>query len=168
MVAPFKAGTADERLRNERFAQGRGKVVDYAANWNPSRVPAKGSAEEKDLFDIIYALGAGNLIPEHCYRNGIERTADDLLDNYGIKHLHLGGGNSDTILFLAEYDDFVLLLEIGSHQAFADKPVGSVLRSLHDNALRRADKRSADEREARIEAKKTAAKKGLLARRKVD
>lgn len=168
MVVAFRAGTADERLRNERFAQGAGKAVDYAANWNPTLKVARDSAEEADLLEIIYAIGKGNLIPERCYRNGIERDRDYLLEDYGIKHFHLGGDNSDTLVFVAEYEEFAVLLDIGSHDAFATKPVGSVLRSLHDSVLRNADKRAAAQREQRIEDQRKIAKTGLLPRRSRD
>lgn len=158
-----------ERLRNPRFVQGRGKIVDYAANWaKDPRGVARDSEEEADLLAIIRAIGDGNFVPERCYRHGIDRDQDLLLNDYGIKHFHLGGADSDTVLFLVEYEEFVLFLDIGSHVAFASKPPGSVLRSLHDAALRRADALAARQRQDREERNREAAHSGLLSRRKRD
>lgn len=158
-----------ERLRNPRFSQGRPKRVDYSAAWQPrSRRIARGSQEEADLVAIIRSIGDGNLIPERCYRHGVDRTQDRLLDEQGIKHFHLGGADSDVILFLVEYDESVLLLEIGTHADLETEPPGSVLASLHQSCLRRADRQAVADRAQRIAAKTAAFVKGLLPRKTRD
>lgn len=139
-----------ERVREPKFKQGPPKRVDYSQLWGrPSEflVP-EGSDAEKDLISIIRAIGNGNLVPNRCYRTGIDRDdpPDRLLIEQGIKHLHLGGPKSDTLLFLVEYETFVLLLDIQSHKVFEQEPPGSLLASLHHNALRRADALSALEK----------------------
>ncbi|MBO9706797.1 MAG: hypothetical protein J7521_01180 [Caulobacter sp.] len=52
-------------------------------------------------------------------------------------HLHLGGQNSDVLLFLVQYPDRVVLLEINTHQHFATEPKGSLLRAVHERHLAR-------------------------------
>lgn len=162
-----------ERLRNHKFEQDRPKRVDYAQLWSPPStfVVPVGSDAEKDLLSITRCIGNGYLIPNHCYRNGVENNdpPDELLASKGIKHLHLGGRDSDVLLFLVEYGTFVLFLDIQSHRVFDQEPPGSLLASLHHNALRRADALAKVEREQQEADKKKAAEKaarGLLPRRK--
>lgn len=154
-----------ERITAPRFAQGAPKSVDYSNAFQASAV-APGSVEQADLLEIIRCIGAGNLLPERCYRNGVDRDHDELLADYGIKHLHLGGSNSDTMLFLVEYESSVLLLEIADHRAFRDSPPGSALRSLHAHALRTADAQSASDRAKRVAAKSNMVLRGLLPKKK--
>lgn len=157
-----------ERQRNARFVQDMPKPVDYAAAWvKGNREVEKGSKAEVDLFSIIHAIGAGDLVPNRCYRHGIERNfpRDELLEDRGIKHLHLGGADSDIILYLVEYEEFVLLLEIGTHRDLETEPPGSILASLHHNCLRRADAQATADRVNRIADKAAIFIKGLLPRR---
>lgn len=160
-----------ERVREPRFKQDRPKRVDYSLLWEkrPNLI-ARGSPEEKDLLAIIHAIDRGNLIPTHCYRNGIERNypEDRLLDEQGIKHLHLGGASGNVILYLVEYETFVLLLEIGTHKDLETEPPGSVLASLHHACLRRADAESVSEKLYRAAGKAAIALKGLLPKRDRD
>lgn len=116
----------------------------------------------EELTDIIYRLGAGELIPEKCYRNRVDTTPDELLEKSGIKHLHLGGSDSDIMLFLVEYVDYVLLLDIRRHSTFKESPKGSSLLALHMNALRGSDEKAEVDRSGRI----AAVKSGLLPRRR--
>lgn len=158
-----------ERLRDEQFRQDKPKRVDYSALWKPKpHLVPKGSAEEKDLLDIISAISRGNRVPAHCYRNRIGLTDDRLLDEQGIKHLHLGGASGDVILYLVEYEHFVLLLDIGSHKDLETEPPGSILASLHHASLRHADELSLSEKAKQATANAAIALKGLLPRRKKD
>lgn len=43
---------------------------------------------------------------------------DPLLRDYGVMHLHLGGKGSDTLLFLMQFADKVVLLETNTHRRF--------------------------------------------------
>jgi hypothetical protein len=132
---------SDGRIREPRFRQGAGKEVDYSAAFE-DRTALVGNDPEvtANLLEIIRCIGAGNLIPEACYRNGIDRDDDPLLEEHGIKHLHLHADTEiDALLFLVEYSEFVLLLAVDGHRRHFNKPAGAVLRSLHDSAMRNAD-----------------------------
>lgn len=135
----------DGRIRGARFRQGNGKEVDYSPLYD-DLTGLVGSNEEvtKNLIEIIRCIGAGNLVPEKFYRNGIDRDDDPLLEQHGIKHLHLHEDTDvDALLFLVEYSEFVLLLCVDGHRRHFEKPEGSVLRSLHDSAIRNADAKAA-------------------------
>ncbi|MDH7974267.1 hypothetical protein QH494_18930 [Sphingomonas sp. AR_OL41] len=155
-----------ERLRSERFSQCAKRSIDYSPGFiDRGQRIAPGSQAESDLKEVIRLLGGGSLLPEKFYRNGVGRDYDQLLGDYGIKHLHLGGSTEDIILFLVEYEDSVLLLEVNGHEAFATKPVGSALRALHRSALQNFDSASTQNRAARLAVKVGQVAKGLLPRR---
>lgn len=129
-----------ERLRNERLRVGTPRAVDYSPGFcDRSGLVGVGSKAADDLATLIYLLGQGSPIPDRFYRNFVGDGNDRLLDEQGIKHLHLEGATSDILLFLVEYDEKVLLLEINDHNAFAEQPVGSTLHRLHCNALIKED-----------------------------
>jgi hypothetical protein len=96
-----------------------------------------GSEYDDDLDDIIDRISQGHTLPERYYRAGIDRDHDDLLETEGVVHLHLGGRNSDVLLFLVQYPDRVVLLEINTHKHFATEPKGSLLRAVHERHLAR-------------------------------
>jgi hypothetical protein len=157
--------TPNERLRDERV-ESRPKAVDFAPNFKDWTGLVFSMPElENDLNELIERIGDGRLLPARFYRRGIERDDDALLEEDGIKHLHLGGADSDVLLWLVEYDDRVVLLEINSHKHFETEPPGSLLRSLHDNFLRERDRQSAEARKAREEDRKRIVREGLLARK---
>jgi len=135
----------DGRIREERFRQGNGKEVDYSPLYaDLTGLVGSDEVVQKNLLEIIRCIGAGNLIPEKFYRNGIGRDDDPLLEEHGIKHLHLHEDTEvDALLFLVEYSQFVLLLCVDGHRRHFQKPEGSVLRSLHDSAIRNADAKAA-------------------------
>ena len=155
-----------ERLRDPQFRQDQPKRVDYSQLWTPpdQRLIPLDSDAENDLIAVIRAIGAGNLVPRHCYRSGIETNEppDRLLTEQGVKHLHLGR-KSDALLFLVEYETFVLLLDIKSHKVFEQEPPGSLLVSLHHNSLRRADTLAAIEK-VKVAAEKLAARAAIGAK----
>lgn len=134
------------------------KFKDY------SRRVVAGSQYEDDLNDIIDKIGGGYALPDRYYRAGIDRDEDRLLDEQGIMHLHLGGRDSDVLLFLVQYEDRVVLLEINSHKHFTTEPKGTLLRALHDQALQ-AQEREEDEKKA---ARKELIRNSLRPRPKTD
>jgi hypothetical protein len=69
-------------------------------------------------------------VPEKYYWIGIDRDRDELLEQRGIMHLHLGGKGSDTLLFLIQYSDRVVLLESNSHVHFETTPKGKNIVAL--------------------------------------
>ncbi len=83
-----------------------------------------------ELDDIVDSIGRGDGVPEKYYRAGIDRDRDELLEQTGIMHLHLGGKHSDTLIFLVQYDDLVLLLESNSHVHFRTNPKGKNIVAL--------------------------------------
>lgn len=130
-----------ERLRNERLRVGTPRAVDYSPGFcDRSGLVGVGSKAAGDLATLIYLLGQGSPIPDRFYRNFVGDGNDRLLEDQGIKHLHLGGATSNILLFLVEYEEKVLLLEINNHNAFAEQPVGSTLHRLHCSALASEDK----------------------------
>jgi hypothetical protein len=153
----------DGRVRNERFSEGYERDVQRARSFVDWTGLLETDSEILDQFDeIVDCLLEGNLVPEKYYRHRIEHSPDPLLAAEGIKHLHLGGRNSDVILYLVEYPDRIVLLEIGDHRHFASKPEGSLLKQLHHSCLRAEDADAALRKAERV----TAIRAGLRDRAK--
>ena len=115
------------------------KRIVSAPNFrDDSRRANEGTIYDNDLNEIIEQISSGKGISEEFYRAGIDVDDDELLEKEGIMHLHLGGKNSDVLLFLVQYPDRVVLLEINTHKHFRTEPVGSILKSLHDRYLMRS------------------------------
>jgi hypothetical protein len=90
----------------------------------------KHPALRAELDEIIDSIGRGAGVPEKYYRAGIDQDRDELLEHRGIMHLHLGGKDSDTLVFLVQYRDLVLLLESNSHVHFRTTPKGRHIVAL--------------------------------------
>lgn len=133
-----------------------------------SRRVVVGSVYDDDFNEIVEQISAGTRLQERFYRAGIDDDHDALLEQEGVIHLHLGGKNSDVLLFLVQYPDRVVLLEINTHKHFKTDPVGSILRSLHEQYLVRtahealAEAGKAVEQAAKANADKLAAAKEKL------
>jgi hypothetical protein len=155
---------SEERLRCERF-EAKPKRVIMAPNFR-DWVDALGDAEVARRYnDIADRIRDGRLLATRTYRRGIERDEDALLQEDGIKHLHLDNGGGDQLLFCVEYDDAVVFLEINSHRHFGTEPPGSVLLSLHRACLEREDQDASERRKGRLSDKIAAIGRGLLRRR---
>ena len=74
-------------------------------------------------------------MPEAHYRAGIDADRDGLLEEKGIMHLHLGGKNSDVLVFLVQYADQVVLLETNTHVHFQTQPAGRNILALNQSWL---------------------------------
>jgi hypothetical protein len=86
--------------------------------------------EITDELDIIRdRIINGYALPPRYYRKDRDTTPDELLDQYGIMHLHLCGQNSNIILYLIQYNNFVIFLELSDHGPFTNRPVGAQLQS---------------------------------------
>jgi hypothetical protein len=83
-----------------------------------------------ELDNIIESVERGDGVPEEHYRAGIDRDTDLLLDNLGIMHLHVGGKDSDALVFLIQYADRVVLLETNTHVHFRTQPAGKNIVAL--------------------------------------
>ncbi|MCD2174446.1 hypothetical protein [Rhizobium sp. C4] len=87
------------------------------------------------LADIYIAISKGEPLPPWAYRRDIDTTDDDLLERLGVMHLHLGSQSSAELLFLMQYEEHVIFLEIASHRHFETDPPGTLLRRLHERKV---------------------------------
>jgi hypothetical protein len=153
------------RLRDDKFEHKAKQVIQ--ADLFKDRI---GALADPDLArrynEFADCIALGRYVPAHFYRRGIGVTPDDLLDQDGIKHVHLDGGGGDVLLFVVEYHDAIVFLEINSHKHFEDEPPGSVLRSLHANCLRREDKSARERLEEWVSERKRIVREGLRRRPK--
>lgn len=157
------------RIRGERFAQGVERDVIRAPSFVDFTNTVFRDDELAAQFDeIVDCLLEGKLVPEKYYRHRIGQTPDPLLVNEGIKHLHLGGRDSDIILFLIEYADRVVILEINDHKHFASKPSGSLLLSLHHACLAAQDSDAERRQEVRIQTRREILLRNLRSRAQDD
>jgi len=90
----------------------------------------------EELDDIIESIERGDGVPEAHYRAGVDRDEDRLLADRGIMHLHLGGKDSDILVFLIQYADRVVLLETNTHVHFRTQPAGKNIVALSQGWLR--------------------------------
>jgi hypothetical protein len=73
--------------------------------------------EQADFLEVADAVKHGKTLDERFYRPAAGHQ-DDLLERYGVLHLHLDGDTSDTLLFLMQFPDRVVLLETNTHKRF--------------------------------------------------
>jgi len=83
----------------------------------------------------VDCLSVGKPVPEKYYRASIDRHSDELLDEMGVKHLHLGGKDSDILLYAVEFEDRVELLQINGHVHFRTRPKGKLLNAIFSRHL---------------------------------
>ncbi len=132
------------RLRCERFECKRKEVILAPTYKDHTRSVERDERLIDDLEQITDHLERGRTLPRRFYRSGLDIDTDPLLEQEGIKHLHLGDMGSDTLLFAVEYADRVVFLEVNTHKHFNTEPKGSVLLSLHQTCLRNEDKAAAE------------------------
>jgi hypothetical protein len=89
----------------------------------------------EELYQLLQSIGRGDGVPEVHYRAGIGRDRDALLEDLGIMHLHLGGRDSDVLVFLIQYSDRVVLLESNTHVDFRTQPAGKNILALSQSWL---------------------------------
>jgi hypothetical protein len=89
-----------------------------------------------ELDEIIESIERGGGVLETHYRAGIDWDEDSLLAEQGIMHLHLGGRESDVLVFLIQYADRVVLLETNTHVHFRTQPAGKNILALTQAWLR--------------------------------
>lgn len=82
-------------------------------------------ADQEALLDIIEYIEQGKSL-DRFYRRGIGLTRDELLEKYGVMHLHLSSKSSKALLYLVQCDSFVVLLEVNDHK-HVKHPVGKLL-----------------------------------------
>ena len=163
------------RLRLARIEK-RAKPV-FIQQWHDFAGVRRTPALIAELDDIIEGIERGDGVPEAHYRAGIDRDDDPPLDQQGIMHLHLGGKDSDVLVFLIQYADRVVLLESNTHVHFRTQPAGKNILALTQSwlgnleremqqaaeqartAAAECDRQEAETRRARIAASITAFKR---------
>ena len=121
------------RLRLRRIEKKPKQV--FAAHWTDYAGIRANSALLDEFDDIVESIERGEGVPEAHYRSGVDLDPDDLLAQKGIMHLHLGGKDSDVLIFLIQYSDHVLLLETNTHIHFRTQPAGKNILALHQSWL---------------------------------
>lgn len=100
----------------------------------------KGYAQNDDISHAIdrirTCISNGTPLPSTFYSKGAGIRPDEMLDNYGIMHLHLGDWRSNELLWIVQYPEHVLFLELSDHQPFATNPRGIRLFRYHSGAIR--------------------------------
>lgn len=130
------------------------KTVHYSTSWSDPAGLMKDPAKAKAVLAAIRAIEGGAPLLTGYYRKGIGTTSDTLLASLGVMHLHLGKPNTDELLYLVQYPDDVLLLELSDHTHFKSTPIGRRLDAQHSKAI--ADK------EAELEALLLARKRKIV------
>lgn len=114
-------------LKGKRFEQKPKRVVqapdfhDYCGVKHHARL----MTEFHELLDCIHN---GWPISDEFYQRQIDLQGDRLLQQLGVKHLHLGGQGSDVIVYMAEFEDWVELIEINTHVHLESEPRGRDLK----------------------------------------
>jgi hypothetical protein len=121
------------RLRLSRIEH-KPKPV-FAAGWHDFANVKNKPGLQDELLAIIDSIERGHGVPDRHYRAGIDRDRDGLLEETGIMHLHLGGKDSDVLLFLIQYEDRVVLLETNTHMHFRTEPAGKNIAALTQSWL---------------------------------
>jgi hypothetical protein len=80
-----------------------------------------------DFNELVDCIHNGHEIDPRFYRREIGLNKDRLLEETGVKHLHLGGSGSDVIVYVLEREDDVLFLRISDHRYLEDEPRGYLL-----------------------------------------
>jgi hypothetical protein len=143
-----KRGNPGLRLRLPRIER-KPKPV-YIQQFQDFAGVGRVAALQDELDDIIESIERGDGVPERHYRAGIDRD-EDMLAAKGIMHLHLGGKNSDVLVFLIQYSDRIVLLETNSHMHLSTRPAGKTILALTQawlNALEAEMQRAAAQAQA--------------------
>lgn len=124
-------------LKGKRFEQKPKRVIkadDFADNCGVMH----DARLRWQLNDIIDSITNGFRVREEYYARGIDARGDRLLRELGVKHLHLGGPGSDIIVYMAEFDTWVELLEINTHVHLETEPRGKDLKGRFRGAVEAA------------------------------
>ncbi|WP_210289003.1 hypothetical protein [Allorhizobium taibaishanense] len=128
---------------------------------------------EEYVLDVLDAIATGQPLPHWAYRRDIDTTPDEVLNRYGMMHLHLGSQGSNELLWVMQYEDRVIVLAIGNHNNFAGMPKGELLYRFHKAKVAELNEAYAREKLAaealrdkpKITASATQVKAGLLPRK---
>ncbi|MDH7973049.1 hypothetical protein QH494_12750 [Sphingomonas sp. AR_OL41] len=128
-----------EPLRGDRMKL-EPKLIKRAATFTDFTGVLDQEPFASDLDLVLDYLEKGFELPSRFYRPSMDRQDDQLLIRDGYKHLHLGKDKDDVLLFVIEFDGFVVLAEANGHRRFKTEPPGSALKGIHDAAVRAAAK----------------------------
>jgi hypothetical protein len=136
--------------------QPKPKEIVQAPSWRDI-VGLTKRPELKQAFDtILRCIRTGRSIPQEFYRANRDSTPDELLDREDVMHLHLGNPGTRELLYLIQYDDYVILLEVSDHYHFETDPPGTILNTLHGNKVKEwvanKDKEMADQQAVKANA----------------
>jgi hypothetical protein len=121
------------RLRLRRIEKKPRKV--FTAHWTDYAGIKANPALLDEFEDIVESIERGDGVPEAHHRAGIDVDSDDLLAQKGIMHLHLGGQDSDVLVFRIQYADRVVLLETNAHIHCRTEPAGKNILAPHQSWL---------------------------------
>lgn len=133
-----------EPLRGDRMKL-EPKLIKRAATFTDFTGVLGREPFASDLDLVLDYLEKGLELPPRFYRPSMDRQDDQLLIRDGYKHLHLGRDSDDVLLFLIEFDGFVVLAEANGHRRFRTEPPGSALKGIHDAAVRAIAKTTGSE-----------------------
>ena len=105
------------------------------------------AADSEQLLDLIEAIESGSTLSPRLYRRRRNDTPDRLLADEAIMHLHLGGQDSDTLVYLMQFEHEVVLLAIAGH-VYLQPEKRPALKVMSEAEKRRAvlrDKLKVDE-----------------------
>lgn len=92
------------------------EVVRYDPYFKLSLPRLTTETDKRSLTQIISDISAGRDLGPY-YRKGINEVdpPDTLLQTLGVMHLHIGGKNSNNLLYLQQFSEHVLLLRVSGH-----------------------------------------------------
>lgn len=143
----------------DRHGKPKGKRVDSLKSFS---TPVLSDRQAQDLATILSCIQNGLELDDRYYRRGLGATTDTLLAKHGVMHLHLGGQGSNCILYLIQYSDHVLLIEVSGHGYLDSVPEG---KGLPYGEIQESEKRvqaDADTKAAQL----TASREKLLSGKK--
>lgn len=100
----------------------------------------EGLAQDDDVAKAIdhirTCIANGTPLPSGYYSKGAGMRFDTMLDSYGIMHLHVRGQwNTDELLWLVQYPEHVVFLELSDHKPFDQRPVGGRFNRYHSGGI---------------------------------
>lgn len=90
----------------------------------------------KAIDHIRTCIANGTPLRSGYYSKGAGMRSDTMLDSYGIMHLHVRGRwNTDELLWLVQYPEHVMFLELSDHTPFDQRPVGGRFYRYHSGGI---------------------------------
>ena len=138
----------------------KAKKVLQSALFRPNAEELRRTGYGEQLVSIRRSILGGVRLDDWRYRrSGYEVPVDKALRDIGLMHLHLSPSHGDKLLWLLQYDTFVIFLEISGHEAFGSDPPGSSVLNFHSAAINKIVKDEAAQEAAKKEALRTAVDK---------